>query len=220
VASQEVLHLKMPSPKRHAVLAAAGLSAAALLPAADAGAVGPGTSVVNPGGSLDPVVAMAQRAHTRAVRRHVRLHRTNARLRGVRPDRDQRREVRDWSTTHLRRENRELRRENRKLRRAAAAAAAATAAPTATTATAPTSAGGASTASAGLEGIAACESGGDPSAVDATGTYRGKYQFDQQTWQSVGGSGDPAAAPEAEQDQRAAMLIAQRGSSPWPVCGG
>jgi hypothetical protein len=210
----------MPSPKRHAVLAAAGLGAAALVPAADAGAIGPGTSVVNAGGSLDPVVAMAQRAHTRAVRRHVRLHRTNARLRGVRPDRDQRREVRDWSTTHLRKENRELRRENRKLRRAAAAGtAAAPTATTATTATAP-AAGGASTASSGLQSIAACESGGDPSAVDASGTYRGKYQFDRQTWQSVGGSGDPAAAPEAEQDQRAAMLIAQRGSSPWPVCGG
>jgi len=35
----------------------------------------------------------------------------------------------------------------------------------------------------------------------------------------VGGSGDPAAAPEAEQDYRAALLYAQSGSSPWPVCG-
>ena len=78
---------------------------------------------------------------------------------------------------------------------------------------------GGSTASAGLQAIAACESGGDPTAVDASGTYRGKYQFDYGTWQSVGGSGDPAAAPEAEQDRRAQMLIAQRGSSPWPVCG-
>ena len=80
-------------------------------------------------------------------------------------------------------------------------------------------AAGGSTASAGLEGIAACESGGNPSAVSADGQYRGKYQFDQQTWASVGGSGDPAAAPEAEQDQRAAMLQAQAGSSPWPNCG-
>lgn len=70
-----------------------------------------------------------------------------------------------------------------------------------------------------LEAIAACESGGDPTAVDASGTYRGKYQFDLQTWASVGGSGDPAAAPEAEQDARAATLYAQRGSSPWPTCG-
>jgi hypothetical protein len=70
-----------------------------------------------------------------------------------------------------------------------------------------------------LEAIAACESGGDPTAVSSDGTYRGKYQFDYSTWASVGGSGDPAAAPEAEQDMRAAMLYAQAGSSPWPVCG-
>ena len=35
----------------------------------------------------------------------------------------------------------------------------------------------------------------------------------------MGGSGDPAAAPEQEQDYRAALLYAQSGSSPWPICG-
>ena len=70
-----------------------------------------------------------------------------------------------------------------------------------------------------LDAIASCESGGDPTAVDSSGTYRGKYQFDLGTWASVGGSGDPAAAPEAEQDYRAALLMSQAGSSPWPVCG-
>jgi hypothetical protein len=70
-----------------------------------------------------------------------------------------------------------------------------------------------------LESIAACESGGDPTIVSADGSYRGKYQFDYGTWESVGGSGDPAAAPEAEQDYRAALLYAQSGSSPWPICG-
>jgi hypothetical protein len=70
-----------------------------------------------------------------------------------------------------------------------------------------------------LEAIAACESGGNPEAVSSEGTYRGKYQFDQGTWESVGGSGDPAAAPEAEQDYRAALLYSESGSSPWPVCG-
>ena len=70
-----------------------------------------------------------------------------------------------------------------------------------------------------LEAIASCESGGDPAAVSSDGSYRGKYQFDYGTWESVGGSGDPAAAPEAEQDYRAALLYAQSGSSPWPVCG-
>jgi len=70
-----------------------------------------------------------------------------------------------------------------------------------------------------LEAIASCESGGSPTIVSADGSYRGKYQFSFETWASVGGSGDPAAAPEGEQDYRAALLYAQSGSSPWPVCG-
>lgn len=70
-----------------------------------------------------------------------------------------------------------------------------------------------------LESIAACESGGDPTAVSSDGTYRGKFQFDFGTWESVGGHGDPAAAPEIEQDYRAALLYSRSGSSPWPVCG-
>ena len=70
-----------------------------------------------------------------------------------------------------------------------------------------------------LESIAACESGGDPTIVSADGSYRGKYQFSFGTWEAVGGSGDPAAASEAEQDYRAALLYTQAGSSPWPVCG-
>jgi hypothetical protein len=70
-----------------------------------------------------------------------------------------------------------------------------------------------------LESIAFCESGGDPTIVSSDGSYRGKYQFDFGTWESVGGSGDPAAAPEDEQDYRAALLYSQSGSSPWPVCG-
>jgi CHASE1-domain containing sensor protein len=70
-----------------------------------------------------------------------------------------------------------------------------------------------------LDAIGACESGGDPTAVSSDGSYRGKYQFDYGTWESVGGSGDPAAASEDEQDYRAALLYAQSGSSPWPVCG-
>jgi len=75
-------------------------------------------------------------------------------------------------------------------------------------------------ASGALESIAACESGGDPSAVGGGGQYRGKYQFDQGTWASVGGSGDPAAASESEQDSRAAALVAQQGTVAWPNCGG
>ena len=76
-----------------------------------------------------------------------------------------------------------------------------------------------SSASATLEKIAQCESGGDPTAVSADGQYRGKYQFDRATWEQMGGTGDPAAAPEAEQDRIAAALLAARGTAPWPVCG-
>jgi Transglycosylase-like domain len=86
-----------------------------------------------------------------------------------------------------------------------------------TQAAAPTASG--SAPSGNLQAIAACESGGNPSAVGGGGAFRGKYQFDYGTWASVGGSGDPAAAPEAEQDQRAAMLYSRSGSNPWPVCG-
>jgi hypothetical protein len=70
-----------------------------------------------------------------------------------------------------------------------------------------------------LDRIAQCESGGDPTAVSADGTYRGKYQFDRETWQQMGGTGDPADAPEAEQDRVAAKLLAARGTAPWPNCG-
>jgi hypothetical protein len=70
-----------------------------------------------------------------------------------------------------------------------------------------------------LESIASCESGGDPRVVSSDGSYRGKYQFDYGTWESVGGHGDPAAAPEVEQDYRAALLYSRSGASPWPVCG-
>jgi hypothetical protein len=73
-------------------------------------------------------------------------------------------------------------------------------------------------AAATLERIAQCESGGDPTAVSPDGRYRGKYQFDRETWSHMGGTGDPAAAPEAEQDARAGQLLAARGTAPWPVC--
>jgi len=69
-----------------------------------------------------------------------------------------------------------------------------------------------------LEAIAACESGGDPTAIGGGVLYRGKYQFSVETWQAVGGSGDPAAAPEAEQDRLASVLYAQSGPGQWPVC--
>jgi peptidoglycan hydrolase CwlO-like protein len=85
--------------------------------------------------------------------------------------------------------------------------------------TAPAGGGGGTDVSAALGRIALCESGGNPTAVSPSGLYRGKYQFDPQTWQNLGGSGLPDKAPEAEQDRIAGILYSQRGAASWPVCG-
>jgi hypothetical protein len=66
--------------------------------------------------------------------------------------------------------------------------------------------------------IAECESGGNPKAVSPGGTYRGKYQFSRDTWRRLGGSGDPADAPEGVQDRVALKLYRQSGASSWPNC--
>ncbi len=67
--------------------------------------------------------------------------------------------------------------------------------------------------------LAACESGGRPTAVSSSGTYRGMYQFSQGTWNAVGGSGDPAAASADEQTYRAQLLYQRSGAGQWPHCG-
>jgi peptidoglycan hydrolase-like protein with peptidoglycan-binding domain len=69
-----------------------------------------------------------------------------------------------------------------------------------------------------LQRIAACESGGNPSAVSPGGTYRGKYQFTRETWGRLGGEGDPADASEWLQDRMALRLYRQSGTAPWPSC--
>jgi peptidoglycan hydrolase-like protein with peptidoglycan-binding domain len=69
-----------------------------------------------------------------------------------------------------------------------------------------------------LRRIAECESGGNPRAISPGGTYRGKYQFSRATWQHLGGTGDPAAAPEWLQDRLALKLYRLRGTAPWPNC--
>jgi len=66
--------------------------------------------------------------------------------------------------------------------------------------------------------VAQCESSGNPRAVNPAGYY-GLFQFDLQTWRSVGGSGNPAKASAGEQLMRAKKLYAERGAQPWPVCG-
>lgn len=63
-----------------------------------------------------------------------------------------------------------------------------------------------------------CESGGDY-ANKKNPKYRGAYQFSYATWQTVGGTGDPADASPAEQDMRAQMLYDRAGPGQWPVCG-
>lgn len=85
-----------------------------------------------------------------------------------------------------------------------------------TTASAPQ--GGGDDIDAHLARIAQCESGGNPRAISPGGDYRGKYQFSPATWEAVGGSGDPAAASEAEQDLRARILYERAGPGQWPVC--
>jgi len=68
-------------------------------------------------------------------------------------------------------------------------------------------------------GLAQCESGGNPRAVNPAGPYYGLYQFDLGTWQSNGGSGNPIDASADEQTRIAYNLYQARGRSPWPVCG-
>jgi peptidoglycan hydrolase-like protein with peptidoglycan-binding domain len=69
-----------------------------------------------------------------------------------------------------------------------------------------------------LRRIAECESGGNPEAISPGGTYRGKYQFSRSTWRNLGGTGDPADAPESLQDRLALKLYRMNGTAPWPNC--
>ena len=55
--------------------------------------------------------------------------------------------------------------------------------------------------------------------IDTNNTFYGAYQFTWETWGTVGGFDNPADAPPAEQDARARLLFATRGSQPWPICG-
>ena len=163
------------------------------------------------GGHL--TVASQMRAEAREnrqqdlIRRAMRLAGEVADARGESFDADARRsqraELRDQAPAEIQEERRELRDDLAEAQEPEPA---------------PAPAVEASTASPVLEAIAACESGGDPTTDTGNGFY-GKYQFDLQTWASVGGTGNPALASEAEQDERAAILYAQRGASPWPVCG-
>ena len=88
----------------------------------------------------------------------------------------------------------------------------------------PASPAGPQQSTAGADGLnwaalAECESGGNPRAVNPSGTYRGLYQFSIQTWRGVGGAGDPIDASSGEQTYRAKLLYQRSGAGQWPECG-
>jgi hypothetical protein len=66
--------------------------------------------------------------------------------------------------------------------------------------------------------LAMCESSLVPTAVSANRLYFGLFQFDLQTWRSVGEVGNPTAASPARQLAAAQRLQARRGWAPWPTC--
>lgn len=214
-------------------LSAAGAAGALALPACAAAAAPAPTTTVGPaatpsavvGGTVPTVahplptadavlVRLVQDRKAPFVHRDVRLATRLARVRGEHLATGYAAKLRGWPMDDLKRHEGELRRAIARARRAARAAAAQQAA-----ASAPATSTAGSTASGTLQAIARCESGGNPSAVDPSGTYRGKYQFTYATWAAMGGTGDPAAAPVAEQDAMAAKLYATAGAGQWPVCG-
>jgi hypothetical protein len=198
-------------------LAVTGLSVVLTAPASQALAVdAPATTVlpavsVRAADSTQDLFAEHLRdvAHARALRSTMRTARKLARVKGKTVEPGVRRRLARHSTRGLVVQQNRLRAELRRLRAEQRRARA------------QRSTGGAPDVAipSQLAAIAACESGGNPAAIGGGGTYRGKYQFSYETWAAVGGSGDPAAAPEVEQDRRAAILYASAGAGQWPVCG-
>lgn len=68
--------------------------------------------------------------------------------------------------------------------------------------------------------VAECESGRNPNALAAGGTYRGAFQFSRSTWvaspQSPGG--DPVAYSYRTQAFVAVRLKTRDGAGHWPSC--
>jgi resuscitation-promoting factor RpfC len=63
--------------------------------------------------------------------------------------------------------------------------------------------------------VIAAESGGNPSAVNASSGAGGLYQFLPSTWAALGHSGLPQNASVAEQNQAFQQQYAQSGGSAW-----
>lgn len=58
--------------------------------------------------------------------------------------------------------------------------------------------------------------------MNEAGGYYGLYQFSMATWQSAGGSGNPAEASPEEQTMRAKKLynlVDGNWEGQWPECG-
>jgi len=179
--------------------AAIGLPVTTTIAAADQTAVDGNVLPRTLQGNLAIATDLGRIAHHRLVAVDTRLARSVARLRQHHLSERSLKRLAHMSNTQLLRERKRLSRRLRRLR----------------------ATGGAPNVAipASLSAIAACESGGNPRAIGGGGLYRGKYQMTYAAWASVGGKGDPAAAPAAEQDRRAAMLLARSGAGQWPVCG-
>lgn len=65
--------------------------------------------------------------------------------------------------------------------------------------------------------IAMCESSGDWSADTGNGFYGG-LQFTLDSWELVGGSGNPADTSQDEQIMRGSLLQTRQGWVAWPQC--
>ena len=77
-----------------------------------------------------------------------------------------------------------------------------------------------------LSRLRECESTDNYRAVSRSGLYRGAYQFDRNTWDSVAErhfewlvDRDPVEVEPWWQDAMARALWSERGRQPWPVCG-
>lgn len=66
--------------------------------------------------------------------------------------------------------------------------------------------------------LAGCETGYKYNNPNTGNGYYGYFQFDLQTWQSVGGPGYPHYHSYETQKSYAQELQARRGWSPWPYC--
>jgi hypothetical protein len=73
------------------------------------------------------------------------------------------------------------------------------------------------TLAADFAALRMCESSDDYAANTGNGYY-GAYQFALSTWEGLGFSGLPSAAPAAVQNKAAYELWQQDGWAPWPAC--